>query len=163
MDFDKASVFSFYDADEVKVGSKGYFANTYDALIEKVKEEHCTETLVKILNECFESRFKAENGKEYTFFYLADKPGEETYRPYENTDEMVEDFKKRAGAYGANFFNCPMFSPTIWIKSKESDAECLVHCFIGDEIAVGSNTRESLENVFEYYTYLDGTPCGKRI
>jgi len=84
------------------------------------------------------------------------KPGEK-YRPYKNTDEMVEDFRKKVGMGFPK-----LFLPSIWIKRKDnSDFASLITEF-GYSCVWHSVIQEgvSLKVLFQDYTYLDGSPCG---
>ena len=162
MEFQKENVYTALNADEVKVGSKGYFADKLETLRAFVSENEVPRTLVEVLGEEYERRFD-EGGNPWNLFYLVEEPEEETYRPYETTDEMIEDFKERAKAYGANFFKCPMFNPTIWVKDKKSNSKYLISAFGETNVYLSSIDEYSLELLFEDFTYLDGSPCGKKI
>ena len=166
MKFQKERMFTAINADKAKAGSKGYFADNLAVLEAKVEQGEILE-LKKILGKNEDRRFRvsAENASitlEYAFFYLVEEPEEEKYRPYETTDEMIEDFRERAKAYGANFFKCPMFNPTIWVKDKKSNSKYLISAFGETNVLIGGKYLSS-EMLFEDFTYLDGTPCGKKL
>ena len=163
MTFDKNKVYTALNADEVKVGSKGYFADKLKDLKALVSADGDFCTLADVMGEDYERRF--DEGTDYwNLFYLVEEPQEEKYRPYENTDEMIEDFKERAKKhYNANFFKCPMFHTSIWVKAKERTVKSLVYVFYPRSVYVGDEEEMPLDKLFEYYTYLDGTPCGKKI
>ncbi len=165
MNFDKSKVFTALNADEVKVGSKGYFANNLDALKRLVNENALTSVLNKVYTEKKGARFeKTDYPLGYLLFYLVEEPAEEKYRPYKDTDELIEDWKERASAYGsAHFSKNPMFCPSIWVKgSGSSICKHLITDFI-DRNVTTYNYVWTLEELFEGFTYLDGTPCGKKI
>ena len=81
---------------------------------------------------------------------------EPKYRPYKDTDEMIADWKERFNAR-----DCPSYSmPLIWIWDKDKVEKMFVTGFRKQEV----NTADaliSMESLFECYTYLDGSPCGK--
>lgn len=96
MEFDKAKVFTALNADEVKNGSKGYFADTLEHLKNIVKHERSQfYGVVEINKESCMSRFRLEYKYNFCLFYLAEEPRKEEFRPYKDVDEMVEDFMKR--------------------------------------------------------------------
>ena len=161
MTFDKNKVYTALNADEVKVGSIGVFADTIAQLKRKV-EHPMTFEVVEILSDNYDCRFVTTGGMTYSFFYLTEEPEKNKYRPYKDTDEMIEDFKERAKAYGATSFKCPMFNSTIWVKGKERTAKSLIYVFYPRSVYVGDEEEMPLDKLFEYYTYLDGTPCGKK-
>ena len=162
MTFDKNKVYTALNADEVKVGSKGYFADSLEDLRAFVSEDDDPCTLFEVLGEEYGRRFD-EGGNPWNLFYLVEEPEENKYRPYETTDEMIEDFKERAKKhYNANFFKCPMFHTSIWVKNKKTDCKSLITDFSKDMVFF-SDTRFTTEELFDKYTYLDGSPCGKKI
>lgn len=164
MEFDKSKIFTAVNADEIEIGSIGCFANDLQSLSERVTEGlvHKVTEIKPITSERrFVSDFNSRCVSDCSLFYLVEEPTK--YRPYENTDEMIEDFKKRAKKhYNANFFKCPMFYPFIWLKSKENGDKPLCTYFGVSNVLVGMKYF-SLETLFKKYTYLDGSPCGKEI
>lgn len=77
---------------------------------------------------------------------------EEKYRPYNEYHEMIDDFCERFGV------NCPKYAmPLIWVKQKNLDYAYMIREFqsTSDE----SRMKYCLEN----YTYLDGSPVGKKV
>lgn len=165
MEFDKSKVYSMVNADEVKVGSTGLVANNMTELKNKVSRNSFFFTKISnIKDESHTSRFADEDSNEYPLFYLLKEPQEKKFRPYSNPDEMIEDFKKRYNAYGGwSGKDNPMYNPMIWIKSKTTgfrhlvtdyDDPCNKSC-----IRIGPFSLE-LKELFDKYTYLDGTPCG---
>ena len=83
---------------------------------------------------------------------------EPQYRPYNDTDEMIADWKERFGAK-----DWPSYSlPLIWIWGKDKVEKTFVTGFRRQEI----NTADAIitmVSLFSSYTYLDGSPCGKEV
>lgn len=171
MKFDKSKVFTTLNADELKVGSKGYFTDNIESLESVVQSEDYLAfgELEKIQKPNMSCRFRMkESNTSFNLFYLVEEPKEEKFRPYSNPDEMIEDFKKRYNSYGGwSGKNNPMYNPMIWIKSKTTGFRHLVTDYgCGDDgpcnkscIWIGSFSLVFKE-LFDKYTYLDGTPCG---
>ena len=84
---------------------------------------------------------------------------EPKYVPYENTEELIEDFCKRSGAKRS-----PMGEPFIWVeyKAEVNIAKCLITSFT-DSFAYISSKKYSLSELFDDFTFLDGSPCGKKV
>lgn len=83
---------------------------------------------------------------------------EKKYRPYKDTNEMIDDWKTRF-----NPKDWPSYSmPLIWVRYKATNATSLVYCYQFDCVAIGL-IRLSLRELFYGNTYLDGSPCGKEI
>lgn len=172
MKFDKSKVFTALNADELKVGSKGYFTDNIESLELVVQSEDYLAfgELEKIQKPNMSYRFgMKESDKSFNLFYLVKEPQEKKFRPYSNPDEMIEDFKRRYNAYGGwSGKDNPMYNPMIWVKSKTTGFRHLVTDYGDDDncdycnrscIWIGSFSLVFKE-LLDDYTYLDGTPCG---
>lgn len=152
MEFDKSKVYTALNADELKVGSKGYFSDTIAGLKIQVKEDCELHTLETVFNEKHNCRF-GDIFTSHNLFYLVDEPEERKFRPHKDTDEMIEDFKKRFNV------EVPAYSmPLIWVKNA-AGAKKLIATF-GDDFVVIGGTSHTMEALLESYTYLDGSFCG---
>lgn len=79
---------------------------------------------------------------------------EPQYRPYKDTEEMIADFKERFSVS-----NIPPFGmPLIWVKYMEV---CSLITDIKPEMVVVNGDVQSMTDLSVWYTYLDGSPCGK--
>lgn len=161
MKFDESKVYTALNADEIKVGSKGYFADSIGLLKECVTREKKAYygKIESIYHEAIAARFSIENDGSYIFFYLIEEePQEKKLRPYRDTDEMIEDFERRLNITPQK--HCP---PTIWIKKTVTGVKYLVVRIGFDEITIvydcSAHTLDVSELV-DIYTYLDGSPCG---
>ena len=159
MEFDKSRIYTMVNADEVKLGSAGYFADSIYSLQQAVQhnDKECFGKVdcIKGTNTGF--RFVADNGTCFSLFYFIEEPKEKELRPYKDTDEMIEDFKKRFNE------NVPPYEmPLIWIKIKDTDKKYLVVRFASAVTVChyGEVYTITLEDLVEGYTYLDGSPCG---
>lgn len=83
------------------------------------------------------------------------KKPEKEFRPYKDTEEMLNDFCERFPVKRTDYGE-----PFIWIKN-ESGVKYLItaitecHVWIGD-IAIG------MTDLFKKFTYKDVSPCGKK-
>lgn len=166
MDFDKSKVYTVMTADEVKIGSKGYYADCPKDLEERVnsddKKHYDTVAIINPSSETY--RFNMEKGSaSYALFYLVEEPKKERFRSYKDTEEMIDRFYRHF-----NLIPQEHCLPRIWIKGK-SEGKCKdeivqVLGFYNNLVIVGrSNSDENeltLYELFVYFTYLDGSPCG---
>lgn len=141
MEFDKSKVYTVFNADEVKVGSEGYFADFKTDLISFVKSEdnNCYHILGSS-NSDDEYPFITEKDVQYRFFYLVEEAQEPKKRPC-TREELVEMLKKQG---------LPM------LRFKESGNYHIVN-FLGD-IFVTINCERTYTELCEVCTLLDGTP-----
>ena len=159
MEFDKSRIYTMVNADEVKLGSVGYFADNIYSLQQAVQynEKGYFGKVEDIKDNCTGFRFVADNGACFSLFYLVEEPGKEEFRPYKDVDEMVEDFKKR---FNVNVQ--PYEMPLIWIKTEDADKKYLIVRF-ASAVTICHNVEvytPTFEDLAEAYTYLDGSPCG---
>ena len=76
------------------------------------------------------------------------------YRPYRDIDEMIEDYKwKHNIVYNEDVM------PLIWVKNKSSDDRHLITGCVQKQVFIEDEWK-SLNYLFAYCEYLDGTPCG---
>ncbi len=171
MKFDKNNVFTAVNADLIHPGTTGYFADSLKALQLAVEQEDVFSfnTVTKIQDEHHTYRFSCQrNGSkgDFALFYLVEEPKEKKFRPYKDTDEMVEDYKRRYNSYGGgNGKNNPMYNPLVWVKAEDvKEHKYLITRFSDSgEVTMNFETcvyTTNLRTLFSDYTYLDGSPCG---
>lgn len=159
MEFDKSRIYTAVNADEVKLGSIGYFADNIHSLQQAVQynEKRYFGKVEVIRDNCTGFRFVIDSDICFSLFYLVEEPGEKKFRPYKDVDEMVEDFVKR---FNVNVQ--PYEMPLIWIKTEDADKKYLIVRF-ASAVTICHNVEVytlTLEDLAEGYTYLDGSPCG---
>lgn len=81
---------------------------------------------------------------------------ESKYRPYKDTEEMIEDFKKRFNAKVP-----PYAMPMIWVRNK-TFKDCRLITVFRDKVVMIIVSGEDMKELFKDYTYLDGSPCGMK-
>ena len=116
-----------------------------DIELEKLKKlEHALHEAIDILRDWQVEEVKQEKSKE------------KKYRPYESSAEMIVDLIDRFKV------KCPSYcEPLIWVKVKSNDARFLITGF-GKKVSV-DGVSYSLDELFKYYAYLDGSPVGMEV
>lgn len=170
MEFDMTKVFTALNADEVKVGSKGYGSNTIKGLMVEVDNSLGNDygEIYDIKDSSFSNRFFIKKRGGFNLFYLVEEPAKKEYRSYNDMNEMIEDFEKR-------FYLVPQVLnlsqvlrlPQIWVKGKHEgkckDEIVQVVGFYKDLVTIchAYDVNEfTLYELFDHFTYLDGSPCG---
>ena len=84
---------------------------------------------------------------------------EPVYRPYNDTEEMIADYKERFKVSKMP----PFCMPFIWVKDKPAFLTVCTHLIVEnfEHVVRLGNSTVHLQNLFDNYTYLDGSPCGK--
>lgn len=141
MKFDETRVYSICNADEVKIGSKGFFADNISDLKKKVNEGHEPLFLTKIYGEEAAARFSISPVSSYILFYLVEEPKEKKYRPYHDTAEIPD------GAL-------------LKIAVSSDNTRLLITAVHDRMVYLGPHGWVDLNDLYKYYTWLNGTPCG---
>lgn len=79
-----------------------------------------------------------------------------TYRPYKNLEEFKQDIVRK---YGGSSFENILETRNIWLKSKCKEFIGQIVKLTTDNVFVDGSDKSWL-CVFNYYSYLDGTPFG---
>lgn len=141
MEFDKTRVYTALNADEVKVGSKGYFADSINDLKKKVNDGNELLTLTKIYGEESATRFSVSPISSYILFYLVEEPKEKIYRPYDDITEMPN------GAM-------------LDIVVSRDGTRLLITATEDKRVYLGPQGWVSLLDLYQFYVWPNGTPCG---
>lgn len=175
MEFDKSRVYTALNADELKVGDKVIVADNLADLSASVATDNAAYPISGIKSDDVGCRFIVDRGGIKTVYYLAylvERTPEKKWRPYADCDEMIKDFKTRyEKSLGIEDISVssPMWHPLIWVKCDSTSFTAIITAFDNDpdspQIYIGGHDTYSmkwlsLENLFNCYTYLDGSPCG---
>lgn len=144
MEFNKAKVFTALNANEVKVGSKGYGSDTIEDLKNKVITGGKLLELAEIRGEDSILRFIDTLHQSYALFYFVEEPEKEKYRPYHNIAEIP----------GGALFKIVLHSDgTIFTITAAEDKR----------VYLGPQGWVDLFDLYKYFTWSNGTPCGKKV
>lgn len=158
MEFDKSRIYTVVNADEIKLGSTGYFADNIYSLQQAVQhnDKECFGKVDCIKDIGTGFRFVADNGSCFSLFYFIEEQEEKKLRPYKDTDEMVDHFCQHFNLIPQNHR-----PPTLWVKNNGNK-------YLITRIRENTVTICFEKNVFTFslirlldgYTWLDGSPCG---
>lgn len=98
MEFDKSRVYTVLNADELKVGSTVFVADTLAYLKEVVNDERSDRRvkLDRIASECCDSRFHADS-ENWLLAYLISPPKEPKYKPFSDTETAYKTITAHGG------------------------------------------------------------------
>ena len=101
MKFDKEKIFTVLNANEVRIGSSGYFADNLRSLRTAAEEEYSRAygEIEEIMDDSYGCRFRKKDGDTYTLFYLAEEPREKKLRPYKNIEVYTPTLEDLVEAY----------------------------------------------------------------
>jgi len=151
MEFDESRIYTAVNADELKIGSTCIFADTIQALRQKVQggfsAGDCAEDyfrhLTKIYDDDSVERFVADDCT-YIYAYLIEQPAEPKYKPFASSEDAMKVIKAHGG----------------WIKYNVSDNYSLVIGYGGGSIYIKEKCIY-MQDLFDDYVFADdGSPCG---
>lgn len=85
--------------------------------------------------------------------------GKPEYKPYESVEEFIQDYQERFPTAVPRPTNT---MPLIWLRRRTQEKIELAISFRGCEVQLGRGFW-GMSELFEYWTYLDGTPVGMEV
>lgn len=145
-------ILDYRTKDKAVVGKEYVFSDILYSIINSPQD--CSVNILGIVKE--DARFPFGIGYNLGFQFAREIIEEEPkYRPYKDTDEMISDWKKRFVAK-----DWPSHSmPLIWLMCGETRS--FVTDYLPDFVYTFS-TGLTMQDIYEDYTYLDGSPCGMK-
>lgn len=156
MELDESRIYTAVNANEVKSGCVGYFADTLSCLRKAVEQED-REAYGEIKDIGVDSdlcRFYIKGRRCYNLFYLVEEPQKKKFRPYNDTNEMIDHFNEHFELIPREYH-----LPILWIKSKSTGRKHLITDCENDCVWIGSVSIK-FKDLYEHYTWLDDSPCG---
>ncbi len=151
MEFDKNKVYSTVNAEDLKVGSKCYFANNLDSLKFLFKNDSPIEVLSYIENETHPYRFRKKgHSEQYGLAYLIEPPKEKEYKAFSSIEKAVEEIKKHSG----------------WLKKIDTGSTFLLIGYKSEpeQCVQVQSYWYTLADLFSVFIFADdGTPCGELV
>lgn len=141
MDFDETRLYTAFNADKVKVGSKGYFADSISELKRKITEGEAPLNLIEIYGEEAVTRFAIAPTSSYFLFYLVEEPKEKTYRPYKDTSEITGH---------------ALFDEVI----DTDDVHCAIIAISKAGVYISTHGWADMEHLYNFFRWSDNSPCG---
>ena len=149
MEFDKSRVYTAFNAEDLKVGSKCIFADTASYLRQMVQDENAyayVQVFTELWNADSIGRFKVCDYR-YIYAYLIEPPAGPKYKPFESVEKAMDAIKKHGG----------------WLERKSDGLQGIVVAKSSDRIkAVQCWYR--LGDMFQSLVFADdGSPCGELV
>lgn len=174
-------------------GTKVLYADTYKDLVKRYKLYNEPGTDKDAISGILQGwsvndlsfRIEGMPGKVFDFIYLLEEPPLIQERPFKNTEEFVQAYKKRWAEHMNKDFIDSMSYPTIWIREIDTKKDFMVigmdensitiidsrkEC-VGEMVFGGSNITRTISTPVELdmsilasrFTFLDGSGCVVRI
>lgn len=160
MIFDKTKVYTAVNADELKAGDKVYVADTLYELECDVRNGQNLAVIQEIYACNCSARFNVHfddyvMSNEYCLAYLVERAKEKKWRPFKDIQELIDAWKIKTGVTArANTM------PLIWLRYKRDNHKRCITSFYVDNTVVSGGGFQTMEDLFNEFTFLDGTLCG---
>ncbi len=145
MEFSINQVYTSPYAQDVEIGSRGFFADTLTELKRKVREGRELATLAAVNGEEAATRFCVSSVSSYFLFYLVDRPKEKKFRAYKNTAEMEP------------------YTVADYVINKITGDRLMILGINECKVYITSKGWIDMDSLFDYYVWSDGTPCGMEV
>lgn len=170
-------------------GTRVLFAGTYIELVNDFELYNEPDTDKNAISGILQGwsdnsmSFKIEGlqNKVFDFIYVLENPPLIQERPFKNTEEFVQTYKKRWSEHSNSDFIDPMSHPTIWIREIDTKKDSMVVGMDEDSITIIDSKQECVgEMIFgssnatrtvltpvkidmpmlaSRFTFLDGSGC----
>ena len=115
---------------------------------------------------CNESRWEDCDNPSWSLDYEYRIKPETVYRSFKDCDELIKTYDKLyREKTGLERLEKNLDLPLIWVKSKECGTRHLIISLgkiqeLDMEVVEISHMNYSMIELFDYFTFLDGSPCG---
>ncbi len=137
------------------VNWKGVVSDNLKNLKEIVENIHSEDNVkYKVVDVDTQSNtpFMTDRGLYWQFFYPVVSPEKPKLVPFDNCQEMIDWYWDTGVSTNVR--------PLIWVKHKGVDFDVLITGYNRGFVCV-ENTWKNMRDLFNEYTFLDGTPIGK--
>lgn len=179
---------NFFEASKY-YGTRVLFADTYIELVRRFNrygepgtdKDAISGILQGWSDDSMSFRIEGLTNKVFDFIYVLEEPPLIQERPFKNTEEFVQTYKKRWSEHSNSDFIDFMSYPTIWIREIDTKKDFMVVGMDGDSITIIDSKQECVgEMVFggsnatrtvltpvkidmpmlaSRFTFLDGSGC----
>ena len=145
------------------VGEGCYFGSNPKTVLDFA---NCNEKKFLRVLECIKPE---EDNPFYDYKYgfpciIVKKEEPKKYVPFETLDEFIESYKKAEERIDYSNAEDYIASCGMWLRFNNDDVLCAVTEIWTDGVFLGhDHMKIKWEELFNFYTFLDGSPCGKEV
>ena len=143
------------------VGEGCYFGSNPKTVLDFA---NCNEKKFLRVLECIKPE---EDNPFYDYNYgfpciIVKKEEPKKYVPFETLDEFIESYKKSEERITYSNTRDYIASCGMWLRFNNDDVMCAVTEIWADGVFLGhDHMKIKWEELFNFYTFMDGSPCGK--
>ena len=144
------------------IGKKCYMYDSPTMLLKMANSNDGARTLESIDESDYPFNDK-EFGSEWTCI-IVKKEEPKKYVPFETLDEFIESYKKVEERINYSKAEDYIASCGMWLRFNNDDVICAVTEIWADGVFLGhDHMKIKWEELLNFYTFLDGSPCGKEV
>ena len=145
------------------IEKKVYYGTAPLDCLKRANKDYEVGILREIRKDCL-CPFLVEVPNGMIFNYICIIPKKEEpkpkYVPFQNVIEFIDAYRNLEGCLNKEDYY--LSKNGIWLKQKDPKGHVMATEIYDNGVVIGSNISETpWGELLEYYTFLDGTPCGK--
>ena len=156
------------------IGKKVYWSSDINLLLNRANNNEYEMTLTQVEDVDFEP-FTVTDMNEHDFdadFIIIKKDDmKPEYIPFDSVEEFLDDYFLNKEKYTTGIL---LKLEGIWLREKETGALCMATEIWDEGLVIGDtkltisvtdvfNDTTDWDELFSKYSFIDGTPCGKKI
>ena len=151
---------------EGAIGKKVYSSSDINLVLNRANNDEYEMTLTQV-EDVDSEPFTVMNtdGTEYDADFIIIKQKEKSkpkYVPFGNVTEFLDAYRSAPGCLNEEDYY--LSKNGIWLKQKDPKGHVMATEIYDNGVVIGSNISETpWGELLEYYTFLDGIPCGKEV
>lgn len=143
------------------VGKICYFSNSPRNILSDI---YCKSAVEGILTNMDDGYFEVDNEGYWDCIILKKEEPKPKYVPFETLDEFIESYKKSEERITYSNTRDYIASCGMWLRFNNDDVLCAVTEIWTDGVFLGhDHMKIKWKELFNFYTFMDDTPCGKEV
>ena len=147
------------------IGKECYFNDSPKMILEHANNNSPNNFFsLKEINENNEYPFTDGKYEDVWTLIIIKKEEPKKYVPFETLDEFIESYKKAEERIAYSNTRDYIASCGMWLRFNNDDVLCAVTEIWTDGVFLGhDHMKIKWEELFNFYTFMDDTPCGKEV
>ena len=148
------------------IEKKVYYGTAPLDCLKRANKDYEVGILREIRKDCL-CPFLVEVPNGMIFNYICIIPKKEEPNPeyvsFKNQEEFVRTHQKIKESFKYDTFENNLANYGIWLKHKHTKSCSMVIKIENNGVILGDLRSADWRELFAYYTFIDGTPCGKKV
>ena len=148
---------------EGAIGKKCYLSDCPKIALDYARNNSLPDRL-KSINKESAAPFVGDDDVNWVVVIIKKEEPKPKYVPFETLDEFIESYKKSEERITYSNTRDYIASCGMWLRFNNDDVLCAVTEIWTDGVFLGhDHMKIKWKELFNFYTFLDGSPCGKEV